>query len=154
MARSLEAAPAANTAHSPYSGYLGVLDCIGDVVVAAALIGELLVIIGNVVGRTLFDVPVLWSDEMATLALSTIAFVGGAIAYRRDAHVSVRTLVDGMPARLRPAIIAASDWLVLEIAVTSAWYSLGLLAARRNELTPTLEMSGTWFALPLTVGMA
>jgi TRAP-type C4-dicarboxylate transport system permease small subunit len=130
-----------------------ILDAAVDLVVGVALIGELLVVITDVLGRAFFDMPVLWTDEVSSLALSVIAFVGGAIAYRREQHVFIRTIVDRMPERPRHACYALVDWVVLGIAVICFQASLGLLSARWDELTPILEMRGTWLALPLTVGM-
>ncbi len=130
------------------------LDAAVDLVVGIALIGELVVVITDVLGRAFLDTPVLWSDEVASLALSVIAFIGGAIAYRREQHVFIRTIVDRMPPRPRHACYAFVDWLVLGIAVICFRASLDLLSARWDELTPILEMRGTWLALPLTVGMA
>ena len=80
-----------------------ILDAAVDLVVGVALIGELLVVITDVLGRAFFDMPVLWTDEVSSLALSVIAFVGGAIAYRREQHVFIRTIVDRMPERPRHA---------------------------------------------------
>jgi len=136
------------------SGHVKVLDAALDIVVALAMFGELGVVIADVLGRTLFDTPLLWADEIAGLALTTIAFIGGALAYRRDQHIAVRVLVDMLPPRLRHPMHAAADWLVLEIAVICFYTSCPLLASRWDELTPLLEMHGTWFALPLTIGMA
>lgn len=129
------------------------LDVVVDLVVGAALIGELLTVITDVVGRAFFDSPLLWTDEVSSLALSVIAFIGGAIAYRREQHVFIRTIVDRMPEQPRRACYAFVDWLVLFIAVVCFWASLNLLSARWDELTPILEMRGTWLALPLTIGM-
>ncbi len=136
------------------SNRLWVLDSALDLIVAFAIFGELAAIITDVVGRTLFDAPLLWADEVGGLALTTMAFVGGAIAYRRDQHIAVRVLVEKMPRRMRAPIHAAADWLVLEIAVVCFVTSFPLLVSRWDELTPLLEMHGTWLALPLTIGMA
>ncbi len=129
------------------------LDAVVDLAVGIALIGELLVVIIDVLGRTFLDAPILWTDEVSSLALSVIAFVGGAIAYRREQHVFIRTIVDRLPERMRHACYAFVDWLVLGIALACFQSSLGLLTARWDELTPILEMRGTWLALPLTIGM-
>ena len=73
------------------------LDAVVDIAVGIALVGELVVIMGNVLGRLFFNEPLLWSDEVAGFALSIMAFLGGAIAYRRDAHVRVQTIVAMLP---------------------------------------------------------
>ncbi len=134
-------------------GAATILDAAVDLVVGIALIGELLVVITDVLGRAFFDTPILWTDEVSSLALSEIAFIGGAIAYRREQHVCIRTIVDRMPERPRHACYAFVDWVVLGIAAICFQASLGLLSARWDELTPILEMRGTWLALPLTIGM-
>ncbi|WP_158931540.1 TRAP transporter large permease subunit [Acidisphaera sp. S103] len=130
------------------------MDAALDVVVAVAIFGELAAVITDVLGRTLFDAPLLWADEVGGLALTMIAFIGGAVAYRRDQHIAVRVLVDGLPPRLRAPMYAAADWLVLETAVVCFVTSFPLLISRWDELTPLLQMHGTWLALPLTIGMA
>ena len=61
-------------------GGLSGLDRAVDILVGGALLGELCVVIGNVLGRALFDAPFLWADEVSGLALSVIAFLGGGIA--------------------------------------------------------------------------
>ena len=133
---------------------VAILDAGVDIVVGAALVGELLAIITDVLGRTFWDTPLLWTNEASSLALSVIAFIGGAIAYRREQHVFIRTFVDLLPDRLRQASYAFADWLVLLIAAICFQASLGVLSARWDETTPILEMRGTWLALPLTIGMA
>jgi tripartite ATP-independent transporter DctM subunit len=140
-------------ADAPRGGALRFVDHAVDVVVGIALIGELVVVIANVLGRSLFHAPLLWTEEVATLALSVIAFIGGAVAYRRDAHISVHAIIGSLPESVRAVILAAADWLVLILAVVSVFYSVDLVQTRWDELSPILELRGAWFALPLPVGM-
>ncbi len=129
------------------------LDRVVDIVVGVALLGELVIVIANVVGRVLADIPLLWADEVSGFALSVIAFLGGAIAYRREQHVLVRTLVDMLPPPLRAASYALVDWLVLAIALIAGYHSVALLSFRWDQVTPILGISATWIAVPLTVSM-
>ena len=133
---------------------LAPLDAAGDIVVAAALLGELVVVIANVIGRFCLDSPLLWADEAAAFALSVIAFLGGTIAYRRDRHVRIHTLVNLLPRSLALGSHALVDWIVLGIALVTGYQSLSLLAFRWHEVTPMLEISATWIVVPLTVAMA
>lgn len=130
------------------------LDVVLDIVVGLALFGELGIVIADVLGRTFFNYPLLWTDEVSGLALTTIAFIGGAVAYRRDQHIAIHVLVDHLPDAWRQPVRAASDWLVLEISILAFIPSLGLLATRWDELTPILEWHASWFDLPLAIGMA
>ena len=126
------------------------LDIVVDAAVGVALIGELLVVIANVLGRMFFNEPLLWGDEAAGFALSVIAFLGGAIAYRRDAHVRVQTVVAMLPARWGGATTALVDAMVLGIAAVTGYQSIGLLVFRWHETTPILGLRAAWIALPLT----
>lgn len=129
------------------------LDTAVDILIGAALVGELGVIIANVLGRLWFSEPLLWSDEAAGFALSIIAFLGGAIAYRRDAHVRVQALVSLLPAAWSGIATALVDWIVLAMAAVTGYQSIGLLVFRQHEITPILGLSASWIAAPLTVAM-
>src|SRR4051812_40557229 len=122
----------ASTAPRKAGGLVHRLDAAVDLVVGLALVGELVVIIGNVIGRRYFDAPLLWSDEAAGFALSIIAFLGGAIAYRRDAHVRVQTVVTLLPGAWERAATALVDWMVLGIAGVTGYQSVGLLLFRQH----------------------
>jgi tripartite ATP-independent transporter DctM subunit len=122
--------------------------------VIAALLGELSAVFANVIARTFFDVAFLWTDEVAKLALSTLAFVGGAVAYASGHHTYVRVLLKRFGLRGERMCIAAADLLVLLIAVVAGVSSLSLLETRWDELTPILQMPASWIVAPLTASMA
>ena len=123
-------------------------------IAAVALIIELVIILWDVTQREFFSRSFLWSDESAKLCLSIIAFIGGAAAYRSRQHTSVRVLLDLMPASLCDFVLAVLEWAVVVVAVITAWQSLLLMEGNWQTLTPILQISTGWIALPLPVGMA
>ena len=130
-----------------------IVDGILNLALGVALLSELGVVFANVFGRSLLDLPILWSDEAAKLALSTIAFLGGAAAYRRGHHAFIRTLLAALAVPYRRACLILVDLLVLTVAVVAGFSSWPLLVARWEELTPILQMHATFIALPLSLGM-
>jgi tripartite ATP-independent transporter DctM subunit len=124
-----------------------------NAVLGFALIGELATVFANVISRTLFDTAFLWADEIAKLALSTLAFVGGAVAYGSGHHTYVRVLLKAMGPRRERACLVASDLLVLLIAGVTGFSSIFLLQTRWDELTPILQMPASWIVAPLSVSM-
>src|SRR5258708_23145687 len=58
-----------------------IVNALANAVVAIALIGEVGAVFANVISRSIFDTAFLWTDEVAKLSLSTLAFVCGASAY-------------------------------------------------------------------------
>src|ERR1051326_4267540 len=73
----------APTAAAPGGMLLHGVDFLAESLLVAALIGELGLVLANVVARAYFRQSFLWADEAARLALSVLAFVGGAGALRR-----------------------------------------------------------------------
>jgi hypothetical protein len=65
---------------------LRLVDLAAESLIVAALLGELVLVLANVVARVYFHHSFLWTDEIARLALSILAFIGGAVAYRRRDH--------------------------------------------------------------------
>jgi tripartite ATP-independent transporter DctM subunit len=138
----------------PLSKFGAALDAGLRVIMVLAVSGELAAIFMNVVSRYLFDSSFLWVDDVAKIALSIIAFIGGAFAYRRNEFVSVRAFVNQLPAGPRHVCDVAIEFIVLASAITAGVASGPLLLANWHELMPILQIPETWIDIPLTIGMA
>jgi TRAP-type C4-dicarboxylate transport system permease small subunit len=114
---------------------LRLVDRCAETVVAVALVGELALVVANVVARAYLHHSFLWADELARLALSILAFVGGAIAYRRRDHAFVRVVLSLFPGAVERACLALADVLVLLIAALTAYASLEFIASSWNPPT-------------------
>ena len=125
-----------------------------NAVIAIALLGELAAVVANVIARSFFDTAFLWTDEVAKLALSTLAFVGGAAAYGQGHHTYVRVVLNALGPRMRRACLVAADLTVLLTAAVTFYASLFLLDIRWGELTPILQIPAGWVVVPLTASMA
>lgn len=51
----------------------------------------------NVFARYFFNSPTSWSDELCIICLAYVTFLGGAAAYKRNAHYGMDYLVGKMP---------------------------------------------------------
>lgn len=102
-----------------------------DTAIEMAVIGLSLISLGS----TLFQVfmryfvgrPVVWSEEVSSLAFVWLVFLGAALGMRTGEHVSMNTVVP----RLRPGIQAAIDWVLRSVvalmAFTLAWFGWRLV---------------------------
>ncbi len=124
-----------------------------QIILGAALLGELAVVFASVVSRSLLENPLVWTDEAARMSLSTMAFLGGAFAYRRGEHAFIRTLIEMLSLEWQRVCQALVELLVLTVALTTGVTSIPFLIAQRDELTPVLQMRASWFVLPLVVAM-
>jgi tripartite ATP-independent transporter DctM subunit len=130
------------------------IDLAAEGVVVAALLVELVLVLANVVARVYFQHSFLWTDEIARLALSILAFIGGAVAYRRRDHAFVRVILSRLPARGERGCLAFADVIVLFVAGITGFASIEFLASSWDELTPIFQMPAAVIALPLPIGMA
>jgi tripartite ATP-independent transporter DctM subunit len=138
----------------PESTVLRLVDLAAESLVVAALLGELLLVLANVVARVYFHHSFLWTDEIARLALSILAFIGGAAAYRRRDHAFVRVVLSRLPLRGERGCLALADVVVLFVAGLTGLVSIEFLGSSWDELTPIFQMPATLIALPLPIGMA
>src|ERR1700694_3302108 len=69
---------------------------------AAILVSvEILVLLAGVVSRYVFNRPLTWTDELASILFLWLAMLGAVIALRRDEHMRLGVLVARAPPRWR-----------------------------------------------------
>lgn len=158
--------PATNTIRTPWSrdagrswkaGYSRLNQQIvwaTEWVVFFAIAVELIVLFANVISRSFLGFTLLWSQEIAQLCLSVIAFVGGALAYSRNLHTKVEAGVARMPARAQPYLRASAEWFAILICVLILVFAVPTLPVADGQVSPILGLSGVWFVVPLLAGMA
>jgi tripartite ATP-independent transporter DctM subunit len=130
------------------------LDRLSATLLIAALLGELGVVLANVAARIFLHQSFLWADEIARFSLSILAFVGGAVAYRRREHAFVRILLTLLPRRVENAFLALADVLVLVVVGAIGVASIDFITASWGERTPIFQVPAALIALPLPAGMA
>ena len=125
-----------------------------EALIVLTLFGELLLVLANVFARVYLQRSFLWSDEAARLSLSILAFIGGAVAYRRRDHAFVRVLLDRVAPALERACLVLADIIVLFVVGLVGFTSLQFIASSWGERTPVLQLPAALIALPLPLGMA
>ncbi len=130
------------------------VDTLAESILVAALLGELGLVLANVLARAYFQQSFLWADEAARLSLSILAFIGGAVAYRRRDHAFVRVVLNLVSKRGERGCLALADIVVLFVAGLTGIASAEFIASSWNERTPILQLPAALIALPLPVGMA
>ncbi|HYM68984.1 MAG TPA: TRAP transporter large permease subunit [bacterium] len=140
-------------AHATGDAALRMLDRAAEAVIVLALLGEVAVIFLNVLARAFLHTSILWTEEVAQIALSVLAYVGGTVAYRRAHHTFLRVVLNKLPPMPRHVCLAAADWLVLALALTLFYLSLAVVQSNWPRQTPILGLPGGVLALPLTISM-
>ncbi|MEN3381695.1 MAG: hypothetical protein V7608_1739 [Hyphomicrobiales bacterium] len=115
-----------------------------DAIAAVLLAADLLVVIGSVLLRSLFNAPVEWSDDVARGLMVGSSFFGAASALARGENAGVAFFVDRVPSQARRIIDAVAALLVLIIAAYVAFHAVEL------GLLTTGQTTGSGLPLELT----
>jgi len=129
------------------------IDSAARLVVVLALLGELSVVLTDVTIRWLFTQSLLWSDEASKLCLTTLAFLGGALAYRAGHHTAIQFVTRFFPEAARVATAAAVDVFILCVALITLYLSFDLFTVSLTAQTPILQISTAWIVLPFNIGL-
>lgn len=132
---------------------LDAIDIAARAVVVVALLGELSVVITDLTIRFLFTQSLLWTEEASKLCLTTLAFLGGALAYRARHHTAIQFITRLFPPPIRDGITAVVDALILYAAVVTLYVSFDLFAVAMTSRTPILQISNAWIVLPFNIGL-
>ena len=125
-----------------------------EAVLALILFVELFVLFGNIALRELFSLSFVWAEEVASLALNSIAFIGGAVAFYEGEHLSVKVLVDKLSSRWRDFADSVGNWVVMALAALCFVLMYPNISKNWQVLTTSLEISKGWIYVPFMIGMS
>jgi len=125
-----------------------------EVPAAALVVGEVAVLLAGVVMRFVFNSPIPWADELASILFLWLANLGAAVALRRGTHMRTTALVSRWSPRAQAwgeALAVAAPCLMLVILI-------GPMAEYAQEewvvQTPALSWPNTIRAAAVPVGAA
>jgi tripartite ATP-independent transporter DctM subunit len=136
-----------------YGQMMSAIDTAARVGLFFVLVGELGLILVEVAQRGLSGHSFLWAEEVSRLALLTIAFVGGALAYRGRHHTAVALVTDMLPLAARRAVLATIDVTILVVAVVSFLAAIDLLEIDAQSIMPMLQWNLGLTVVPFIAGM-
>jgi tripartite ATP-independent transporter DctM subunit len=124
-----------------------------EIPAAILVVAEIVILFAGVIARYVLHQPLIWSDELASMLFLWLAMLGAAVALRRSEHMRMTAII----ASVRPAI---RDYL--DVVATCAALAFLLLIVRPAYdyayeesfiTTPALQISNTWRAAALPVGV-
>jgi tripartite ATP-independent transporter DctM subunit len=121
---------------------------------AMAVLAEAVLLFAGIVARYVFDSPILWADELASLLFVWLAVLGSAVALHRNVHMRLTFLVSRLSPRLQSVaavLVAVAPALYLLIIIGP---SIDYAAAQQVAVLPALGWSGITQAIALPIGCA
>jgi TRAP-type C4-dicarboxylate transport system permease small subunit len=118
-----------------------------ELTLACAFILAVLLNFTNVVGRYLFGISLLGSDEVQVFIMVCATFLGAAVVTRRNQHLRMDVLLQFMPEPLRIALRVVEQLLLIAIAgfvVTQSFF----YASQMLRIGRTSDMAGVPMWIP------
>ena len=138
-------------------GSLDVLDrAVGwltETVVALLVAAEIVILLVGVLSRYVFDAPIVWSDELASILFLWLAMLGAVVAFRRREHMRMTAVVGSLSPAGRGALELFATASAFAFLLAIAHPALEYAQDEAFITTPALEIPNSWRAAALPVGV-
>ncbi|MEP9348737.1 TRAP transporter large permease subunit [Xanthobacter sp. KR7-225] len=125
--------------------------------VEAIAAGLLLLVVGqllaNALSRYLFVKPIIWGDEVASIAFIWLAMLGSLVAIDRNEHLRLTLFVRAMPQRMQQFVDTLALLLVAAFLLALAYPAYDYASEEAYITLPALGIAGSFRAAALPVGI-
>ena len=119
-----------------------------EAVLAALLLGMVLMVFGNVVLRYVFNSGIVVSEELSRFFFVWLTFIGAIVAVREGTHLGMDNVVERLSRRGKLACLAASQMLILGCCAILFWGTW-----RQHEVNATTAAAVTGMSMIWIFGM-
>ena len=120
---------------------------------AAIVVAEAALLGWATTARYVFDAPLTWSDELATILFVWLSMLGSVVALRRDGHMRLTAFIRGLSPTWRARVDALALMLVCAVLAALVLPTWEHVESRVISPTPVLEISEAWREGALLVGI-
>lgn len=110
------------------------------------LLASLAVIVLMGVTYRKLGIPMVWYDEVASIALAWLTYYGAALAALKRAHIGFPGLVNAMPPLVRVPLVLLGEVIVIGFFAVLAWYGYQVLTILQGDTMVSLP----WVPTQLT----
>ncbi|MET3440488.1 TRAP-type C4-dicarboxylate transport system permease small subunit [Variovorax paradoxus] len=115
-----------------------------EAVLAALLLGMVLMVFGNVVLRYAFNSGIQVSEELSRIFFVWLTFIGAIVAMRDGAHLGMDGFVVRLSRRGKLACLVASQTIVLVCCAMLFWGTWQQHEVNATTKAPVTEISMIW----------
>jgi tripartite ATP-independent transporter DctM subunit len=120
------------------------VDWVTQGLAAFFVVVEIAILFAGVVGRYVFDHPLVWGDELAGVLFLWLVSLGAVIALRRSEHMRMTVIIGRLGPRGRRLSTCISALIVVVVTIGLVVPGLSYAAQQQAILTPVLQVPGSW----------
>ena len=121
----------------------GLFKCV-EALLAALLLGMVLMVFGNVVLRYVFNSGITVSEELSRFFFVWLSFIGAIVAVRDGAHLGMDNVVARLPRNGKLACLAVSQLLILLCCGVLFWGTWRQHEINATTMAPVTGISMIW----------
>jgi tripartite ATP-independent transporter DctM subunit len=125
-----------------------------EIPAAILVVAEIVILFAGVIARYVLHQPLIWSDELASMLFLWLAMLGAAVAFRRAEHMRMTAVIGSAPPAVRFYLDAVATCAALAFLILIAHPAYDYAYEESFITTPALQVSNTWRAAALPVGIA
>lgn len=116
-------------------------------VALVTLLGGLIILaVGQIVLREVFDTGIIWADELVRLIVLWLAMMGAVAACREDRHIRIDAITHLFPDRVIDVIRIVVDVFAAAVCGVIAWHAYRYLQLEIEFADTVLVDTPAWIA--------
>jgi tripartite ATP-independent transporter DctM subunit len=139
--------------HSLLRRIESLLGLLVEIPAAILVVAEVVILFAGVVARYVLHQPLIWSDELASMLFLWLAMLGAAVAFRRAEHMRMTAVIGSAAPAVRFYLDAVATCAALAFLILIVHPSYEYAYEESFITTPALQISNTWRAAALPIGV-
>jgi tripartite ATP-independent transporter DctM subunit len=139
---------------SPLSRIAAPLAWLAENMAVVAMFADLIVTFVNTVGRYLFHTGLEWSEDLSSIAMPIITFIGGAAYFRRGWGMAYTAVVDRTRGLMHETLVALGLWMSIALSAGILSAMPDFLRGQSMQTLPVLDISLTGVSIWMGIGFA
>jgi len=132
-----------------------VLRGLEDTLLATLLAVMIVLAVGQIIQRNLFDTGFVWTDELLRILVLWLTVIGALVASRTDQHIRMDVLVRFVPAQLQGLLRRVIFVATAVVCGTLAWHSYHFVRIEAEYESVLLGgYPSWWFQCVIPIGFA
>lgn len=125
---------------------------LAEICAALALLILVVITIAGVFMRYFMGQPIQWTEEMSGFLMIWVVMLGGVVAEREKAHLTIPFVVDILPVKIKTLVSVLVSIASIGLLLYMAWLGYRLAEMAQFKVTQILKISWFWIDLAVPVG--
>jgi C4-dicarboxylate transporter DctM subunit len=125
-----------------------------ETVVAIAVIIDLVTTFTNTLDRYFFGGGLDWSDDLSSIAMPVVCFLGSAAYFRRGSGMAYTAVVNATRGILQDSLFASGQWMTIALCASILYVFPDFLSGQSMQSLPVLRISMAYSSIWMAIGLA